>query len=100
MFVNFFYLPSVITLVQQEVRPDQRALSGALMLATMNLIGIGLGPTLIGAVSDYFRAANPQHSLQLAFYSLLPCTVTAVLLFYWLSRVLRKDDVKIGEAVR
>jgi len=99
MFLNFFYLPSVITFVQQEVRPDQRALSGALMLATMNLIGIGLGPTFIGAASDYFRAAHPQHSLQLAFLALLPCSVTAILLFYWLSRVLRKDGRKAGEAV-
>lgn len=100
MFVNFFYLPSVITFVQQEVRPDQRALSGALMLATMNLIGIGLGPTLIGAVSDFFRATHPLHSLQFAFYSLLPCSVAAILLFYWLSRILAKDGGKEGEAVR
>jgi predicted MFS family arabinose efflux permease len=99
MFLSFFYLPSVITLVQQEVRPDQRALSGALMLATMNLIGIGLGPTFIGAVSDYFHATNPQHSLQLAFYSVLPCSVTAIMLFYWLSRVLGKDSRKAGEAL-
>ena len=100
MFLNFFYLPSVITLVQQEVRPDQRALSGALMLATMNLIGIGLGPTLIGAVSDFFRAAHPHNSLQLAFFALLPCSVTAIMLFYWLSRVLRDGGLKAGEVVR
>lgn len=99
MFLNFFYLPSVITFVQQEVRPDQRALSGALMLAIMNLIGIGLGPTFIGAASDYFHATNPQHSLQLAFFSLLPCSVTAILLFYWLSRVLHNDGQKAGVAV-
>jgi predicted MFS family arabinose efflux permease len=98
MFFNFFYLPSVITLVQQEVRPDQRALSGALMLATMNLIGIGLGPTFIGAASDYFSASSPQHSLQLAFYSLLPCCITAIALFYWLSRVLGTDSRKAGDA--
>lgn len=100
MFFNFFYLPSVITFVQQEVRPDQRALSGALMLATMNLIGIGLGPTFIGAASDYFVAAHPQHSLQYAFFALLPCCVTAIVLFYWLSRLLREDGRKVEEAVQ
>ena len=100
MFFNFFYLPSVITLVQQEVRPDQRALSGALMLATMNLIGIGLGPTFIGVASDYFHTAHPQHSLQYAFYALLPCSVVAIALFYWLSRILHNDGLKAGEAVR
>jgi Arabinose efflux permease len=99
MFVNFFYLPSVITFVQQEVRPDQRALSGALMLATMNLIGIGLGPTFIGVASDYFHAIFPQHSLQYAFLALLPCSVLAIALFYWLSRILAGDGRKAGEAV-
>jgi MFS family permease len=99
MFVNFFYLPSVITFVQQEVRPDQRALSGALMLATMNLIGIGLGPTFIGVASDYFHAISPQHSLQYAFLALLPCSVLAIALFYWLSRILAGDSRKAGEAV-
>jgi hypothetical protein len=30
---------------------------------------------------------------------LLPCSITAILLFYWLSRVLRNDGQKTGVAV-
>ena len=33
MFLNYFYLTSAVTLVQEEVRPDQRVMSGALLLA-------------------------------------------------------------------
>src|SRR6185312_12767398 len=36
-FLNFFYLSSSVTLVQEEVRPDQRVMSGALLLLVMNL---------------------------------------------------------------
>lgn len=100
MFLNFFYLPAVITLVQQEVRPDQRGMSGALLLLVMNFIGLGLGPTFIGAASDFFRASHPHNSLQIAFYALLPCYVLAILLFFWLSRVLASDSRKVGETVR
>ncbi len=100
MFLNFFYLPAVITLVQQEVRPDQRVMSGALLLLVMNFIGLGLGPTFIGAVSDYFHKTAPHHSLQYAFYALLPCYVLAILLFFWLSRVLRSESRSAGETVR
>jgi predicted MFS family arabinose efflux permease len=100
MFLNFFYLPAIITLVQQEVRPDQRVMSGALLLLVTNFVGIGLGPTFVGAVSDHFRAVAPQHSLQIALFALIPCYVLAILLFFWLSRVLRGDGRRAGENAR
>ena len=45
-FLNYFYLSPAVALVQEEVRPDQRVLAGALLLLVMNLIGLGLGPAL------------------------------------------------------
>jgi fucose permease len=96
MFLNFFYLPAVLTLVQQEVRPDQRVMSGALLLLVMNFVGLGLGPTLVGAVSDFYRASNPHHSLQIAHYALVPCYVAAILLFSWLAHVLGRETKQAG----
>ena len=92
-FLNYFYLSSSVALVQDEVRPDQRVLSGALLLLVMNLIGLGLGPTFVGAMSDHFHAANPRHSLQLAFLCLLPFYGVAILLFLILAQVLRRRAV-------
>ncbi len=46
---------SAVALVQEEVAPQQRVLSGALLLLVMNLIGLGSGPTFVGAASDCFR---------------------------------------------
>jgi len=91
-FLNYFYLSSCVTLVQQEVAPQQRVLSGALLLLVMNLIGMGVGPTFVGAVSDYFQPTNPNNSLQLAFYALLPFYVIAIGLFFWLAAVLRRES--------
>jgi predicted MFS family arabinose efflux permease len=90
-FLNHFYLSSAVTLVQQEVRPEQRVMSGALLLLVMNLIGLGLGPTYVGAASDYFRAAHPDHCLQIALYTLTPFYVVAIVLFLRLARVLRNE---------
>jgi len=92
MFLNFSYLSSSVALVQEEVRPDQRAMSGALLLLVMNFIGLGLGPTYVGAASDFFRAAHPGHSLQFALYTLLPFYLLAIILFLWLARVLRLES--------
>jgi predicted MFS family arabinose efflux permease len=92
-FLNFFYLSSVVALVQEEVRPDQRVMAGALLLLVMNFIGLGLGPTYVGAASDYFRASHPEHSLQIALFTLTPFYVIAIVLFLWLARVLRREQL-------
>jgi len=91
-FFNYFYLSSAVTLVQQEVAPHQRVMSGALLLLIMNLTGMGLGPTFVGFVSDALRATHPDNSLQMAFLWLIPVYVAAIALFVWLALVLRKED--------
>jgi MFS family permease len=89
MLLNYFYLSASVALVQEEVRPDQRVLSGALLLLVMNFIGLGLGPTWVGWASDWFAAHGHPHALQLALYTLAPCYLFAIALFAWLARVLR-----------
>ena len=93
-FLNYFYLSSSVALVQAEVRPNQRVMSGALLLLVMNFIGLGLGPTYVGAASDVFRASHPDHSLQMALYTLVPFYVLAIGLFFWLARVLGRRPQK------
>ena len=96
MFLNYFYLSSSIALVQEEVRPDQRVMAGALLLLVMNFIGLGLGPAYVGTLSDLFHAAHPQHSLQIALYWLAPFYLIAILIFVVLARVLRSDGGMTG----
>ena len=90
MFLNYFYLSPAVTLVQEQVAPNQRVLAGALLLLVMNLVGLGLGPTFLGAVSDALRPSHPDNSLQLAFYTLVPFYVLAILGFLWLARALKR----------
>jgi MFS family permease len=91
-FLNYFYLSSSVALVQEEVRPDQRVMSGALLLLVMNFIGLGLGPTYVGAASDFFRASFPDNSLQIALYTLVPFYVLAIILFLALSRLIKRQE--------
>ncbi|MGV9006479.1 MAG: spinster family MFS transporter [Brevundimonas sp.] len=91
MGLNYFYLSPAVTLVQEEVRPDQRVLSGALLLLVMNLIGLGLGPTYLGAASDFFSASHPDNSLQMAFYTLIPFYGVAIVMFLGLAAKIRRQ---------
>ena len=93
-YCNYFYLSPAVTLVQEEVRPQERVLAGALLLLVMNLMGLGIGPTFLGAVSDWFRPSHPANSLQMAFYTLIPFYVLAVLLHLWLARALKREERK------
>lgn len=95
-FLNYFYLSASVALVQEEVDPSQRVLSGALLLLVMNLIGMGVGPTAVGALSDTLRRSHPAHSLQLAFLGLLPVYALAIILFLRLDGVLRRQGPRTG----
>lgn len=95
-FLNYFYLSSSVALVQEEVKPNQRVMAGALLLLVMNFIGMGVGPTYVGAASDFFRATHPENSLQIALYTLIPVYLAAIGLFLWLARVLGYDTSRAG----
>ncbi len=88
-FLNYFYLTPAVTLVQNSVKASQRTLAGATLLLIMNLIGLGFGPTWVGAVSDWVKADHPANSLQIAFYSLVPFYLLAVALHLMLARRLK-----------
>ena len=97
MLLNYFYLSASVALVQEEVQPNQRVLSGALLLLVMNFIGLGLGPTWVGFASDYFAAHGSAHSLQTALYTLTPAYPLAIVLFVGLGRVLRRDLPQVAK---
>lgn len=92
MVFNYFYLSASVALVQEEVKPNQRVLAGALLLLIMNFIGLGLGPTWVGFASDWFTAQGSAHGLQSALYTLTPFYLIAIALFLLLARRLRLED--------
>ena len=90
-FLNFFYLTPAVAYVQNAVAPRQRTLAGAVLLLIMNLIGLGFGPTWLGMASDWFKSSHPGNSLQLAFYTLVPFYVIAIILHFALARALKHE---------
>lgn len=99
MFLNSFFLTATVTLVQGEVSAHQRVMAGALLLLVMNFIGLGLGPTFVGAASDFFAADYGAHALQAALYALSPMYLIAALLYFGLARLI-KISTKAGEVAR
>lgn len=67
------YLGPVFALSQETARPDQRALASAVLLFLINLIGLGLGPWLVGALND---ALQPAHGAEAVRWSLAAVSLT------------------------
>lgn len=95
----YSYLSPAVALVQLETPPHQRVMAGALLLLVINFIGLGLGPTYVGAASDWFRATHPENSLQMALYTLTPFFVIASAMFLGVARLLRREQRATAEAV-
>jgi MFS family permease len=90
--LNYSYLSPSVALVQLETPPNQRVMAGALLLLVINFIGLGLGPTYVGAASDWFRPSHPEHSLQMALYTMTPFFVVASVIFLALARLLGREQ--------
>lgn len=92
LFLSVFYLTPAATLVQNSVPASQRTMTSALLLLVLNILGLGLGPTYLGMMSDHFRATDPAHSLELAYQTLVPFFLLAGALQFLLARALGREE--------
>ena len=69
--VGALYLAPTFAMVQNLVGVRMRATAAAILLFIINLVGMGLGPTLAGFLSDMLRETHGEHSLR---YALLAIT--------------------------
>src|SRR5580658_11115180 len=87
------WLGPVLTAVQHLVPAHMRATASALFLFINNLIGIGLGSTLIGLVSDSMRLRFGAESLRYAILGGTGFYLVAAALLIFAGRKLPRDWV-------
>jgi MFS family permease len=78
--LNIFWLGPVVTAVQHLVPRPMRATASASFLLINNLIGLGIGPYLIGAISEALKHRYGADALR---YAAVSCTA-----FYLLAALL------------
>jgi MFS family permease len=83
--LNSLYYGPVFSSVQGLVALRHRAMASALLLFSQNLIGLGLGPLLFGALSDLLKPAYGGESVRYVLYGAALLGLIPALLF-WLLR--------------
>ena len=91
--LNILWLGPVITAVQHLVPRPMRCTASASFLLINNLIGLGVGPWLMGRLSDALKAAYGVDALRNAAVACLAFYLLAAVLMLFSIRSLRRSWV-------
>ncbi|MEE4453584.1 MFS transporter [Novosphingobium resinovorum] len=88
----FFYYSPIIAMTQSLVPASMRAFTSSILLLTVNIVGLGLGPWLTGILSDML--GGDAQGLRYAMTSLSLLGIAAGGCFLLASRWYREDILK------
>jgi predicted MFS family arabinose efflux permease len=87
----YVYLGPTLATTHALVRPRMRAMASAVFFFMANLIGLGLGPTLVGVVSDALAPEYGNDSLRYAIVLTFFVNFWSALHYWLASKHLRKE---------
>jgi len=91
VFLSTFWMGPTFATVQALAEPRMRSQSSALTLLTLNVIGMGLGPQIIGLLSDLLHSSFGAQGLRWALFAPALCAPWAALHGWLASRTLKRD---------
>lgn len=95
--LNIFWMGPVTNAVQHLVPAPMRSTASGSFLFINNLIGLGVGPLLMGFMSDEFHARFGEDSLRISVIICLAFYLLAALLISFATKSLRRDWVEDHE---
>jgi predicted MFS family arabinose efflux permease len=85
------YIPMMYSVNQSLAKLKMRATASAIVLFVINIVGAGLGPFLVGALSDAFSATHGELSIRYALVVATLATVLGCACFYLASLHFKRD---------
>lgn len=87
----------VLSVIQTVVPSTMRATALASLYLVSNLVGMGIGPFLVGALSDLLQPALGDGSLRYALLAMCPCYMLAAFYVWRASRMVMDDVARASE---
>jgi predicted MFS family arabinose efflux permease len=94
--VGNVFLGPAFALLQRLVADEMRATTLSVVMLFANLIGMGVGPQLVGILSDLLRASLGSNSLRVAMLSMSLAALWAALEFRKIGETIREDLAATG----
>jgi predicted MFS family arabinose efflux permease len=89
--LNSLYLGPSIAMCQSLVSPSMRAMASAILFFILNMIGLGLGPVIVGLLSDGFVGIFGDNNLRYAMMCALLMGLSGTACFVMAARNLLSD---------
>jgi MFS family permease len=86
-----FFLGPTFSLLQRLVADEMRATSLAVVMLLANLIGMGIGPQVVGILSDMLQPAVGTDSLRYSMLAMSSVALWAAYHFWQAGRTVRED---------
>ncbi len=95
-FLGTLWYGPVYSTGQGIVPTNMRATASAVLLFVINLIGLGLGPLLVGMLSDYFANGIGMGPAQGVRWALMTSTLFGIAAFamFWLARKTIREEME------
>jgi MFS family permease len=81
----------VYSTIQSLATPGMRATAAALLLFTTNIMGLAIGPPLVGLISDWLAPRFGDHSLRWAMFILAWALLPSIFCYWAAARTLARD---------
>ncbi len=91
LFFGYIYLGPTFAVIQGLAEVRMRAIASAILLFVISLIGLGLGPFLVGVLSDYLKPEYGEESLRISLTFAFLFNILAGVHYYFAGLTLRED---------
>ena len=92
-----FYQAATFSQTQGLVNVRMRAVAAAILLFVLNIIGLGFGPSTIGALSDFLEPTYGIESLRYSLFFVSFVNLWAAVHYIFAGRYLAADLAKVKE---
>ena len=92
--MSLVYLGPALAMIHSVVRPEMRAVATAVMMFICNMLGLGMGPLLVGLISDIFTPQFGVFGLAVPLMILSLLSLWGGMHFFWAAKFLRQDLAK------
>lgn len=90
-FFGAFYHGPTLAVIQGLAQVRMRAISAAVYLFIVNLVGLGLGPLAVGVLSDLLTPSFGVESLRYALLGVFMVNIWSAIHYFFAARTLRAD---------